>query len=391
MGFTREGILASKKRLIFMTSKQRVEVPFRFLHLQAKTYQRKILAETTKIIESGIFLNGDHGRKLEKKLSGLFSRSCIAVASGHDALLLSLQSLNLLPTDEIIFPVNAYPTAFPVFLSGATPVPCDVDENGQLNPSSVRKLITKKTKVVIMVHLYGLVGRLDELVAICRRNDIILFEDCAQAFGSKFKGKLVGTFGDIACFSFYPTKNIGTLGDGGAIIVKNKRSVKYFKEARQYGELTRYRSKFVSGHSRIPEIQAAVIGIYLNDYNKVVKKKQTLDRLYRREIIGSGIGNQVSLMTAHPKSSPVVHLFVISAVKRNSLQLYLKKHGVETLIHYPFAINHVPAFKLGKTQHYPIAERLSQSILSLPFHQYLTNKQIKYTVSLMRNFYEKTR
>ena len=231
--------------------------------------KEKLLRAITTVINSGIFLNGTKNKELQKRLrTYLGGGYVLPVASGHDALSLAIQSLGCNKNDEILFPVNSYPTAFPIALSKVTPVPIDIDENGQIDIECVKQKYNKRTKAILVVYLYGLMTDIRELVRFARSHNIYLIEDVAQAFGSRFNNKPAGTFGDISCFSFYPTKNIGTLGDGGAIWTKNKRLFTIMRQASLYGEDIRYKSIFVSGHSRLAEIQASALTVYVKDFRK---------------------------------------------------------------------------------------------------------------------------
>lgn len=367
-----------------------MNVSFNHTKLKAIKYKKQILNQIGKVLDQGIFLNGRNSDKTEELLKNYFkTKYFLTCGSGHDSLLLALQSLGLEKGDEVIFPVNAYPTAFPIFINGSKGVPSDVDDNGQLDPDQVINLITSKTKVIIMVHLYGLVGNMKKIIDICKKNKIFLIEDCAQAFGSRYHGKLVGTFGDFGCFSFYPTKNLSTLGDGGGILTKNKKHFDFLKKAVQYGEKYRYQSEFISGHSRLPEIQASILNIYLKNINKELIKRIYIKKYYEKQIIKHKLDKYIYVLSSDEKSEPVNHLFVIKVKMRDRLRIYLKKANIETCIHYPFTINKVPAFNFLKKDNYPKAETLSKEILSLPFHPYLEKKQINCIIKKIVKFYEK--
>ncbi len=370
---------------------KKVSIRFNHTSVQSKQYKSKILKRFSRVVESGIFLNGPEVTLLEQKLSSYFGKYTLSCASGHDALLLALNSLKLSPEDEVIYPVNSYPTAFPVHLAGVKGVPVDVDENGQIDPVDLGKRITKKTKAVIIVHLYGLVGRLSELILLLRKKKIFIIEDCAQAFGTIYKGKLVGTFGDIGCFSFYPTKNIGTLGDGGAICTKHSQIYKYLLSARAYGAKVRYNSDFISGHSRIPELQAGVLNIYLENSKKEFDKRKELYKIYEKKFAKVYLGNNISFFNSNPQSDPVIHLLTIKVKNRNKLMKHLSQLGIESHIHYPHPVHTVAAFSFLKLKKgaFPVAEKLSEQIVSLPFHQYLKNSEIEYIVDAIRSYYEK--
>ena len=360
------------------------------LRLRARLFEKQILTVVSKIIHSGTFLEGRENKKLVKMLEKYFgSGKIVLTASGHDAIFLSLKSLKLGPKDEVIFPVNSYPTAHPIFLSGAQPVGCDVDENGQLDPKQVLKKINKNTKVIFVVHLYGLVGKLDKLLRIAKEKELILLEDCAQAFGAKFDKRLIGTFGSVSCFSFYPTKNLATLGDGGAVWTKNLKFYNYLKKAKMYGEERRYQGEFISGHSRIPEIQAGILNVYLEILEKELTKRIKLANYYRLLLNNPKVKKHVRVLSSHPLSEPAQHQFVVAVEKRDKLVSYLNKYQIKTAIHYPYSVNRVKAFKnaFPPNVRFAIAEKLSNTILSLPFNAYMTEEEIDYIVDKMIRFY----
>lgn len=365
-------------------------IAFNHTGIQALKYKQELLKRFSGVIDSGIFLNGTQVSSFEQKLTSYLGKYCLTCASGHDALLLAIRSLSLSHTDEVLYPVNAYPTAFPVYLAGVKGVPVDVDENGQISPQDLFKKITGKTKAVIIVHLYGLVGQLDKIFPPLKKKKIFIIEDCAQAFGTTYKDKLVGTLGDIGCFSFYPTKNIGTLGDGGAIWTRHEKIYKYLIKARSYGATTRYKSDFLSGHSRLPELQAAVLNLYFNTFQKETEKRRKIFLIYRQEFEKGNLKQNISHFFSHPRSDPVMHLFTIKTKKRNELQKYLKKKGIETHIHYPYPVHMVPAFSFlkFKKHSFPVAEKLTKQIISLPFHQHLKRYEVFYIVNEIKRFYE---
>lgn len=365
---------------------------FNDLNIRAQKYRNDIKKLIDQIVDSNRCLDGPENEKLEKNLKYfLKGRYIKTVASGHDAILLSLLFLKLTSKDEIIFPVNAYPTVFPIVQTDAKPIPCDVDENGLINPMEIIKKLTKNTKAVIITHLYGLVCNMDQIKKAIADKNIFLIEDCAQAFGSKYKNKFVGTLGDFGCFSFYPTKNLGTLGDGGAILTKNKDAHNYFTMAKSYGEQKKYFSIFPSSHSRMPEIQAGILNIFLKNIKENFSKRKQLTKYYLKKI--DDLKLTLYIRALYPVNnlsiSPIQHLFVIAVEKRDQLRKYLNENGIPNLIHYPYPIHFVPAFKyLGyKDGQFPVSEKLSRNILSLPFHQYISKKQIDYVFTTIHKFY----
>ncbi len=362
--------------------------------LQKKAYEKKekLLRAIAGVIDSGIFLNGTKNKQLQQHLQTYLGGGYVLpVASGHDALVMALSSLGCTTSDEILFPVNAYPSAFPVALNGAVPVPVDVDKDGQIDIQSVKKRFNKKVKAILVVHLYGLMTDIEELVRFAHSHNIFLLEDVAQAFGSRFNNRLAGTFGDLSCFSFYPTKNVGALGDGGAVWTKNKRWYALMRQASRYGESIRYKSVFVSGHSRLAEIQASALSVYLKDFKKEQQQRKRIYAYYKSALSKRNLSKRVRLLSAHALCDPTIHLLVVTAFKRDALRLYLKKRGIETLVHYPYPIHKVPAFRYLriKSGQFPIAEKLAKQIVSLPFHPYLTKREIDYIVDAITSFYKR--
>jgi dTDP-4-amino-4,6-dideoxygalactose transaminase len=363
---------------------------------QSQEYRQEIDAALQEVFNSGIALAGPQTLAFEHELSHFLNQNRLAagqvlsVASGHDALLLALQSLSLEPTDEILFPVNAYPTAFPLALSGATPVPVDVDRNGQMDIDDVHRKTSSRTKVVVVVHLYGQMGNFLVLKQWCQRHHLILIEDCAQCFGTRFKNMLAGTLGDIGCFSFYPTKNLGTWGDGGALWIKSPRRFHHLLQRRSYGEPKRYMSRLVAGHSRLPELQAAILRVFLRHWPELATARQKAWQAYLDAFHHHRLERKITILKGDERSAPIPHLFVIAAPRRNQLQQFLHQEHIPTLIHYPKLTHQVEAFRHyhWRTQQFPQALRLSSRILSLPFHPYLSSAEIQLVARSIAKFYD---
>ncbi len=373
-------------KTLFMTLK----IEFNDLNIRTRQYRSEIKKLIDTIIDSNYCLNGPENKKLEKNLLHFFKCGLVSiVGSGHDALLLSLQSLKLKNTDEVIFPDNSYPTVFPIAQVFAKAVPCDVNENGLIDPKKIAKKITKNTRAIIITHLYGLVCDVDEIKKVIKGQNIFLIEDCAQAFGSTYKDRPVGTLGNIGCFSFYPTKNLGTLGDGGAIWTNNEALYDYFLKWKSYGEIKKYSSEFIAGHSRMPEIQAGILNIYFKNIKQDFDKKIKIAQYYQEKIKKSGFNKYVRVLKSSINSYPLQHLFVVEVKNRDKIQKYLQKHNIETYIHFPTPIHLQPAFSFlnKKIGDFLQAEKLSKNILSLPFHQYLKKNQINHIIKLIKRFY----
>lgn len=365
-------------------------ISFNGVAIAARHHHTRTLQAFSRVLKRGVFLNGPENAHLEKQLTRMLKRGYVTtVASGHDALTLSLLSLKAPPGSEIIVPVNAYPTAFPVVLSGLTIIPVDVDRNGQMDPEQTEKAITPKTRAIIAVHLYGSVGKFDAIQRLCHTHKLTLIEDAAQAFGTTYNKQYVGTLGDIGCFSFYPTKNLGSFGDGGAIWTKDRARYLYLQQATHYGERNRYKSTFISGHSRLPELQAAGLVEYLRAFPGERKQRQQVFRWYLSGWRSLNLDRYGYPILSAKNSSPAPHLFVVSVKKRDMLIRYLTYHHVPTSIHYPRPIHQVDAFSPLIPTHaiFPQAEQLTKTIVSLPFHPYMTQSDVTTVLSLTQRFY----
>ncbi len=348
-------------------------------------FKKDITKAINQVSQSGWYLLGEKLQSFEKSFARYTkTKYAIGVASGHDAIKLSLYALNLKPSTQVILAANTYPTAMAVADAGFTIKLVDVNSNLQLNLKKLKKAINSKTRVIIATHLYGIPEKIIKIRQLARKHKIHLIEDCAQAHGATVKNKSVGSFGHLGCFSFYPTKNLGCLGDGGIITTTNGRLAKKIIQLRQYGETKRYYSHQISGHSRLSEIQAAVLSIKLKKLNQLNIRRRQLAKIYLKKL------PQSLLLPEFNISSSVFHQFVITAPKRNKLQQYLAKHKIQTAIHYPLPVHKVPALQSNfKNKTFPHAEAYSAKILSLPIHPFLTESQVRFVASKITKFYAK--
>jgi dTDP-4-amino-4,6-dideoxygalactose transaminase len=362
------------------------KIPIFNLKADYFSFKKEFLTEIEEVLESGQYLFGKQLKKFEKNFAKFTqAKFCLGLASGTDAIRLGLLALGIKPGDEVILPANSYPTVFPIVATGATPRLVDVDyDSVNINPEELKKAINSKTKAIIAVHLYGLPASIEKIKKICQEHNLFLIEDCAQAHGAKIRQKHVGTFGDIGCFSFYPTKNLGCFGDGGAIITNNQKHYEKLKMIRMYGEKVRYQSQVPSTHSRLSELQAAVLNVKLKHFRFLFRKRQKLASLYRKLLpLNILIPSKLSKDLTH-----AFHLFVIKVKNRDKLQERLKKNKIQTLIHYPKPIYRLEAFKyLNKNfKNFKQSEKLSREILSLPFHPNLKTSEIKVICKLITDF-----
>lgn len=351
---------------------------------RGKSYIRAI----ENVFKSGIYVLGSEVERFEKefaKYSG--TTNCIGVANGLEAIQISLMALGIKNGDEVITtPVSAVATTLAILAVGATPVFVDINENGQIDLEQVSKLITRKTKAVLPVHLYGQPMDIHTLQKMCKKHKLFLIEDAAQAHGSRLNNKKVGTFGDVACYSFYPTKNLGAIGDGGAIVTNNNKLANICREIRDYGQKSKYIHSRYGLNSRLDELQASVLLVKL--------KNLELDNNKRREVAKRYIKNLTGITEIHmilPKTikDSNFHLFVIRIKKRETLKAYLAKHGIPSLIHYPVTIPDQPMFN-NKYKNLAISKArfFVDEVLSLPCHPFMKLSEVDYVSDTIKEFFQ---
>jgi dTDP-4-amino-4,6-dideoxygalactose transaminase len=340
-----------------------------------------------EVLDSGNYILGAQVASFEKEFAAyLNSEFCIGVNSGTDALLIGLKALGVGIGDEVILPSHtAVATAAAVVSTGATPVFAEVSKISMtIDPVSVASLITSKTRAVIAVHLYGFPCDLDVLKQICLENQLFLIEDCAQSTGTEYKGKKVGTVGDIGCFSFYPTKNLGAIGDGGAIVTKNYSTSERCFALRQYGWDSDRVSNLNGTVSRLDEIQAAILRIKLGCLDQNNKRRIEIAAQYR-----AGLNLDSLVLPAEPvHGKHTYHLFVIRVSKRDYMLEELSKLGIFAGIHYRKPVHLHPAFKLftnDSNTSLKYTEELSNTILSLPMYPGLMDNEIDRVVEGVRS------
>jgi len=341
-----------------------------------------------RVLRSGRYVLGPEVEKFEKGFSNyLDARYCIGVGNGLEALQISLMALGIRSDDEIITtPLSAVATTLAILSVGAVPIFVDVKENGQIDENLIEDSITKKTKAVLPVHIYGQPCNIERIRRICREHKLFLIEDAAQAHGSTLNNKKLGTFGDTGCFSFYPTKNLGAIGDGGAIVTNNSKIARMCRELRDYGQESKYKHVKYGLNSRLDELQAAILIEKLKFLDKDNEKRRLLAARYVRNL-----KNIEELRTVLPNklSDSNFHLFVIKTKKRNQLREYLNNKGIGALVHYPITIPDQPLFKKKyRDPPTPVARKFVKRILSLPCNPYLTFSQVDRVSNSILEFFE---
>ncbi len=346
-----------------------------------------------KVLNSGWYILGKEVSEFEEQfVKELGASYCIGVGNGLEALQISLMTLGIGPGDEVITtPISAVATTIAIMAVDATPVFVDTKINGLIDETKILDVITKKTKAIMPVHLYGQAVNLKAIQKICRQNNLSLVEDACQAHGSTFQGKSLGTFGEMNAFSFYPTKNLGAIGDGGAIVTNNQKLAKIAREIRDYGQQEKYLHTRLGLNSRLDELQAALLKVKLKNLGRFNKKRQKLATRYIKNL--SNVEG-LNIITTDLENSNF-HQFVITTSQRDKLQQYLKSEGIPTLIHYPISIPDQPFLKnstnviaspKGVAISIPIATQFVKETLSLPCHPYLTLEEVDLISSKIKYF-----
>jgi len=337
-----------------------------------------------EVLESGWFVLGKNVEEFEKEFAEYNGVNyCLGVASGLDALILALMSLDFDSKSEVIVPSNTYiATILSILRNGNIPILVEPDlETYNIDPNRIEEAITSNTKAIMVVHLYGKPCDMDPIMEICRRHNLYLIEDCAQAHGAEYKGKKVGSFGDISAFSFYPTKNLGCLGDGGVVLTNNEAVFQKIKMLRNYGSSKKYYNEYLGLNSRLDEVQASFLRIKLRHLDKINEHKRGLAETYLDLLNQNAIVPQV-----HPDYSDVYHIFNIRHKNRDSLKNYLLSNEVKTEIHYPLPPHHQKALSFMNKLKFPISEEIHATTLSLPISVFHSKEDIIRVADLVNRF-----
>lgn len=372
-----------------MSQNNKKKIPYLSLGNVLSENRNEYINIFKNVLDSGWFIMGKELELFEKEFAA-FSQTkySVGVACGLDAITLSLRVLGVSKGDEVIVPSNTYIATFlAVTQVGAIPVPVEPKiDTCNIDPAKIEEAITKKTKAIIPVHLYGQVCKMDEIMRIAKNNKIFVIEDNAQSHGSFYKNKISGSFGIINATSFYPGKNLGALGDGGAITTNSKKFQEKIRLLRNYGSKTKYINNEIGYNSRLDELQAAFLRFRLKKYPSDLKKRMIRVKQYLKSLEGVG---DVILPVTEKKSTHVYHVFQIRTKKRDKLQEYLNKKGTGTLIHYPIPTHLQKAYSfLGyKKGDFPIAEELAKTSLSLPLSHIISEDEVEYITSHIRSFF----
>jgi dTDP-4-amino-4,6-dideoxygalactose transaminase len=338
----------------------------------------------SKTLDSGWFILGENVKNFEKSFAQYCgTKYCVGLNSGLDALILAILSLDLPKQSEIIVPSNTYiATILAIIQTGFTPVLVEPEKRTyNISPDQIEKKISKKTSAIIAVHLYGKLAAMDEISQIAKKNKLKLIEDAAQAHGGMLKGIRAGNWSDVAAFSFYPTKNLGAIGDGGAITTNSKKIAKRIMALRNYGSTKKYHNKYIGFNSRLDEVQAGFLLVKLNHLDEINIHKRKLASIYDKFL-----SNYYIKPLIEKDYYDVFHIYNILHPERDSLRAYLLNKGIKTEIHYPVVPNRQEAMKSFLKGHYPVAEEIHNTTLSLPMSFCHSIDDIYYVVEKLNEF-----
>ncbi|MFG7351464.1 DegT/DnrJ/EryC1/StrS family aminotransferase [Shewanella oncorhynchi] len=365
-------------------------------------YQQELKDACARVIDSGWYIMGNELTLFEAEFAAYCgTKQAIGVANGLDALILTLRAWKelgkLKAGDEVIVQANTY-IASVLAITENDLVPVLVEPNPatfNLDSSIVRAAITSKTKAILPVHLYGQISPMPEIMALAEEFDLLVLEDCAQSHGAEINGKRAGNWGDAAGFSFYPGKNLGALGDAGAITTNDEELAQTLKALRNYGSHKKYENLYQGLNSRLDEMQAAILRVKLHHLEAETARRQHIAAMYCEGINNERIilplnasifASQHSPLTIHHYKAHVWHLFVVRCELREALQQYLAKHEIQTLIHYPIPLHQQQAYSDWAMKSYPISEAIHQQVLSLPMSPVMTNDEINIIIDVINNY-----
>ena len=347
-------------------------------------YIADLEAAASRVIRSGWYVLGQEVGAFEQEFAKYVgAKHCIGVANGLDALILSIEALNLPKGSDVLVASNTYiATILAILRAGHHPVLVEpMLETFNMDPALLPAALTPKTRAICVTHLFGKACRMDAIGAFAKTHGLKLIEDCAQSHGAKLAGKMTGTFGDAGCFSFYPTKNLGAVGDAGAIVTDDDELADRLRHLRNYGSKQKYVNEYVGVNSRLDEIQAAMLRVKLKSIDPMTEHKRSLARIYFAEL-----PNFVQLPVVNPDEFDVFHIFGIRSPRRNDLKEFLLAHNVKTEIHYPIAPHKQRAMQGVLSGHYPIAQELHDTELSLPISYGHTTQDIQAICKTIQKF-----
>ncbi|WP_414828631.1 DegT/DnrJ/EryC1/StrS family aminotransferase [Alteromonas sp. H39] len=369
-------------------------IPFLDLKGINAQYRDELIKAATDVIDSGWYVQGQQVKAFEQEFAEYCgTKHAIGVANGLDALILTLRAYKelgkLKEGDEVIVPANTYiASILAITESRLKPILVEPNEHTyNLDSTLIELAITPNTKAILAVHLYGQLADMPTINSIAQKHNLLVIEDSAQSHGAQMHGRRAGNWGDASGFSFYPGKNLGALGDAGAVTTNDDELAQAIRALGNYGSHRKYENLYQGVNSRLDEMQAALLRVKLKNLDNETKRRQEIAAMYI-----NGIKNDAIVLPMLPNSTPLTpgncvwHLFVIRTKLREKLQSYLSEHGIQSLIHYPIAPHHQRAYKDWKHQSYPITESIHREVLSLPISPILDNESVNRVISITNGF-----
>ena len=365
-----------------------MKIPFVDLKAQYESIKEEIWEAINKVISNSAFIGGSFLGQFETNFAKFCEvDNCVGVGNGTDAIFIALKTLEIGEGDEVITPANSFiATSEAISLTGARVIFCDVDENTyNIDTGLIEDKITEKTKAIVPVHLYGQPADMDKIMEIADKYGLLVVEDCAQAHGARYKGKRVGTFGVIGCFSFYPGKNLGAYGDGGAIVTNNKVLADKIRMYANHGRSEKYNHELEGVNSRLDGIQAAILSVKLKHLEEWNSKRNKNARIYNERL--KNIENIITPVIPDD-CDHVFHVYVIRLKERDRLKKFLADNNIFCGIHYPIALTNLKAYSYleHNPEDFPVSSKLQNEILSLPMFPELTEEKIEYMVNKINLF-----
>ena len=349
-------------------------------------YQEEFEKKALEILRSGWYVLGREVSSFEEEFAAYTGgKHCIGLASGLDALWIAFRVLGIGKGDEVIVQGNTYiASVMGITINGATPVFVEPDEYFNIDASQIEEKITGKTKAILVVHLYGQASNMDIIMEIARKHNLRVVEDCAQSHGARFRGKMTGTFGDIGCFSFYPSKNLGAFGDGGAIVTDDSSIADDVRIFRNYGSEKRYYNKVVGTNSRLDELQAGLLRVRLSHMQELEEEKRKICSRYLAELCHPDI----ILPDTREEATHIWHQFVIRTEQRQELIDYLNRKEIGTIIHYPIPPHLSEAYQYLNVCRgsLPVTERYAETVLSIPLYNGMTDEEQDFVIDAINAF-----
>ena len=349
-------------------------------------YQEEFEKKALEILRSGWYVLGREVSSFEEEFAAYTGgKHCIGLASGLDALWIAFRVLGIGKGDEVIVQGNTYiASVMGITINGATPVFVEPDEYFNIDASQIEEKITGKTKAIRVVHLYGQASNMDIIMEIARKHNLRVVEDCAQSHGARFRGKMTGTFGDIGCFSFYPSKNLGAFGDGGAIVTDDSSIADDVRIFRNYGSEKRYYNKVVGTNSRLDELQAGLLRVRLSHMQELEEEKRKICSRYLAELCHPDI----ILPDTREGATHIWHQFVIRTEQRQELIDYLNRKEIGTIIHYPIPPHLSEAYQYLNVCRgsLPVTEHYAETVLSIPLYNGMTDEEQNFVIDAINAF-----